>query len=113
MSRDKLKEGGSRVHLVDAATNVHYVLKRAEQYENLSALLAEGEEFDARELYPLMASSAAAAGWDDPDLDAYGDARHPFEVMGVIGSWSYTTNRSCESGRPNGAVLLLPDGRAR
>jgi len=65
------KEGGSPIRLVDAATNVHYVLMRAEQYENLSALFAEGEEFDARELYPLMAKSAAAAGWDDPDLDVY------------------------------------------
>jgi hypothetical protein len=46
---------------------------RSEQYENLSALFAEGEEFDARELYPLMARSAAAAGWDDPDLDVYND----------------------------------------
>ncbi len=67
------KEGDSPVHLVDSATNVHYVLMRAEQYENLSALVAEGEEFNARELYPVMAKSAAAAGWDDPDLDAYSD----------------------------------------
>jgi hypothetical protein len=64
-------EGGSPVHLVDSATNRHYVLMRADQYENLSALIAEGEDFDPRELYPLMAKSAAAAGWDDPDLDAY------------------------------------------
>jgi hypothetical protein len=67
------KEGGSPVHLVDSATNLHYVLMRADQYENLSALIAEGEDFDPRELYPLMAKSAAAAGWDDPDLDAYND----------------------------------------
>ena len=67
------KEGGSPVHLVDAATNVHYVLMRAEQYENLRALFAEGEEFDPRELYPLMAKAAASAGWDDPDMDAYND----------------------------------------
>jgi hypothetical protein len=66
-------EGGSPVHLVDGPTNVHYVLMRADQYEILSGLLAEGEEFDARELYPLMAKSAASAGWDDPDLDAYND----------------------------------------
>jgi len=67
------KESGSPIHLVDAATNVRYVLMRAEQYENLSALFADGEEFDARELYPLMARSAAAAGWDDPDLEVYND----------------------------------------
>jgi hypothetical protein len=46
---------------------------RADQYENLSALIAEGEDFDPRELYPAMAKSAAAAGWEDPDLDAYND----------------------------------------
>jgi hypothetical protein len=67
------KEGGSPVHLVDAATDVHYVLMRADQYDNLRALFADGEEFDVRELYPLMAKSAAAAGWDDPALDAYND----------------------------------------
>ena len=66
-------EGGSPVHLVDSATNRHYVLMRVDQYENLSALIAEGEDFDPRELYSVMAKSAAAAGWDDPDLDAYND----------------------------------------
>ena len=66
-------EGGSPLHLVDAATNAHYVLMRADQYEILSGLLAEGQKFDVRELYPLMAKSAASAGWDDPDLDAYND----------------------------------------
>ena len=67
------KEGGSPVHLADSATNVHYVLMRAEHYQNLSALIAEGEGFDPRELYLLTARSAAAAGWDDPDLDDYND----------------------------------------
>jgi hypothetical protein len=67
------KLGGSPVHLVDAATNVHYVLMRADQYENLSALIADGEDFNPRELYPLAAQAAASAGWDDPDLDAYND----------------------------------------
>jgi hypothetical protein len=67
------KEGARRVHLVDAATNVHYVLMRADQYENLAALIVDGEEFDPRELYPAMAKSVAAAGWDDPDLEAYND----------------------------------------
>ena len=67
------KEGGSLLHIVDADRNVRYVLMRAELYEKLGALFAEGEEFDPRELYPLMAKSAAAAGWDDPDLDVYND----------------------------------------
>jgi hypothetical protein len=67
------KDSGSPVHLVDIATNAHYVLMRAELYESLSALFAAGEEFDSRELYLLMAKSAASAGWDDPELDAYND----------------------------------------
>ncbi len=67
------KEGGSPLHIVDEDTNVRYVLMRAEQYENLSAVFAEVEEFDPRELYPLMAKSAAVAGWDDPDMDDYND----------------------------------------
>jgi hypothetical protein len=67
------REGVGPVRLVDAATNVHYVLMRGEQYDNLSALLTEADEFNARDLYPLMAKSAASAGWDDPDLDAYND----------------------------------------
>jgi hypothetical protein len=67
------EEGGRPLHIVDADTNVHYVLMRAEQYEKLSALFADGEQFDPRELYALMAKSAAAAGWDDPDMDAYND----------------------------------------
>lgn len=67
------KEGGSPVHLVDVATNARYVLMRAEQYENLKTLFVDDEEFDSRELYPLMAKSAAAAGWDDPEMDVYND----------------------------------------
>ncbi len=67
------KEGGNPVHLVDSTTQVKYVLMRADQYANLSALLAQQDTFDPRELYFLTAKSAAAAGWDDPDLDAYND----------------------------------------
>jgi hypothetical protein len=70
--REAIEKGdGSPLLVVDADTNVRYVLMRAEQYENLSAVFAEGEEFDPRELYPLMAKSAAAAGWDEPEMDDY------------------------------------------
>jgi hypothetical protein len=37
---------------------MHYVLVRAEQYEKLRALFAEGEEYDPRELYPQHARRA-------------------------------------------------------
>jgi hypothetical protein len=35
--------------------------------------IAEDDEFHPRELDPLTAKSAAAAGWDDPEMDAYND----------------------------------------
>jgi hypothetical protein len=43
------KEGSSPVHIVDAATNVHYVLIRAEQYDNLNGSFASDEKFDPRD----------------------------------------------------------------
>jgi hypothetical protein len=46
---------------------------RAEQYDNLSGSFASDEKFDARDFYPLIAKSAASAGRDDPDMDAYND----------------------------------------
>jgi hypothetical protein len=46
---------------------------RAEHYENLSGSIASDEKFDVRDFYPLIAKSAASAGWDDPDMDAYSD----------------------------------------
>jgi hypothetical protein len=42
---------------------------RADQYENVAALIADGEEFERRELYPVTAKSTAAASWDDPRGD--------------------------------------------
>jgi hypothetical protein len=67
------EHGGEPVYIVDAKTNASYVVIRAEQYESLAALLADGENFDPREMYPLIARSAAAAGWDDPEMDVYND----------------------------------------
>jgi hypothetical protein len=66
------EHGGEPVYVVDAQTNASYVLIRAEQYRILTALFAD-IEFDPRELYPLSARSAAAAGWDDPDMDVYNE----------------------------------------
>ena len=67
------EQGGAPVYVVDAATNAIYVLLRAEQYETLRALSVEDDEVDPRELYPLTAKTAAAAGWDDPEMDIYND----------------------------------------
>ena len=67
------EQGGAPLYVVDAATNARYVILRAEQYETLRALLVEDDQVDPRELYPLTAKTAAAAGWDDPEMDIYDD----------------------------------------
>jgi hypothetical protein len=67
------EHGGEPVYIVDAQTNASYVVIRAEQYESLAALLADGGNFDPREMYPLIARSAASAGWNDPEMDVYND----------------------------------------
>jgi hypothetical protein len=55
------KEGGSPVHVVDAATNVHYVLMRPDQYERITANtgVADGEA-----MYPLLAE-IEPDDWED------------------------------------------------
>jgi len=45
---------------------------RADQYERVKALFEE-EEFNPRELYPLIEESFRKAGWDDPEMDLYND----------------------------------------
>jgi hypothetical protein len=71
------EQGGCPLCVVDARTNARYVLLREERYENLKALSVDNEEVDPRALYPLTAKSAAAAGWDDPEMDVYnGDDAH-------------------------------------
>jgi hypothetical protein len=71
--------GGSPVYLVDADTNTTYVLIRADQYEKVKALFGEDEDFDPRELYPLVEQTFLRAGWDDPEMDVYNeyDAHRP------------------------------------
>lgn len=66
------QEGGNPVYVVDAITNLNYVIMRADQYEKVKAVFEE-EEFDPRELYPLVERSLLRAGWDDPAMDVYND----------------------------------------
>ena len=63
---------GTPVHVVDADTQMWYVVMLADQYEKVRSLFEE-EAFDPRELYPLVEQSLMRAGWDDPDMDAYND----------------------------------------
>ena len=61
---------GSPVPILDEQTQQVYYLISADQFEKVCALLAE-EEFDPREMYPLIAKTAAEAGWADPIMDEY------------------------------------------
>jgi hypothetical protein len=47
-----------------------YYLISADQFEKVRAQLIE-EDFDPREMYPLISKTAAEAGWNDPEMDAY------------------------------------------
>jgi hypothetical protein len=69
--RDAVKAlGGQPVPVVDDRTNEFYYLISAEQFEKIRQALVE-ESFEARELYPLIAKTAAQAGWADPQMDDY------------------------------------------
>jgi hypothetical protein len=60
------------VRVVDARTNITYVLVRADLYERVKPLLEE-EEFDVRAMYPHLAKVFGPAGWDDPAMDVYNE----------------------------------------
>jgi hypothetical protein len=61
---------GEPVRLVDEQTRRVYYVISSELFEAAQALLST-EPFDPREMYPLIARTAAAAGWDDPSMDDY------------------------------------------
>jgi hypothetical protein len=63
-------EHGGPVRIVDEQTQREYYIISAEQFETVQAVFAAGE-FSPRELYPLISKTAAAAGWDDPAMNAY------------------------------------------
>jgi hypothetical protein len=66
------QEGDSPIHLVDATTNVHYVLLRADQYERVKAILErEEDDFDPREAYPFIDDVMREDDADDPTLESY------------------------------------------
>jgi hypothetical protein len=60
----------SPVIVVDPATEISYVLVRADVYEQCRALFTN-EPFDVREAYPAMDAVAGSEGWLDPEIDAY------------------------------------------
>jgi hypothetical protein len=70
--RHALEQGVGPVRLVDAATNEHYVIMRADQYERAKALFEE-DESHPRAVYPFVEQSFGKAGWDQPEMDVYND----------------------------------------
>jgi hypothetical protein len=66
--------GESPVQLTDPETNAAYVIVRAEVYERMRALC---DDFDIRELYPMMNDVAAREGWDDPAMGIYNEHQPP------------------------------------
>jgi len=69
---------GQPVPVVDEQTRQVYYLISAEQFEHVRALLTV-DPFEPRELYPVIAKTAAKAGWADPAMDDYDryDELHP------------------------------------
>ncbi|MBI5761068.1 MAG: hypothetical protein HZA46_21300, partial [Planctomycetales bacterium] len=61
---------GQPVEVMDEQTQQVYYLLSSEQFQKVRALLAD-EPFESRELYPLIAKTAAQAGWADPRMDEY------------------------------------------
>jgi len=70
--RQAIEKGrGSPVHLVDAATKVHYVLMRVEQYEKVKAVFEhEDRDFDPREAYPFVEQVMREDDANDPTLSS-------------------------------------------
>jgi hypothetical protein len=63
-----IRSGGRPFELVDPESNEHYVLIRAEEYEQLRTALGES---DPRDLYPALHQALREEGWDDPRMDDY------------------------------------------
>ena len=62
--------GGFPVEMIDEQTQQFYYLITSSHFERLQSLLAD-EPHDPRDLYPLIARTAAEAGWNDPLMDEY------------------------------------------
>ena len=66
------QEGNNPFHLVDATTNIHYVLMRADQYEKVKAVFEREEhDFDPREAYPFVDEVMRDDDAVDPTLESY------------------------------------------
>ena len=61
---------GFPVEMIDEQTKQVYYLITSSQFQRLQSLLAD-EPHDPRDLYPLIARTAAEAGRNDPLMDDY------------------------------------------
>jgi hypothetical protein len=57
------------IEVTDQRTKRVFYLLSQEQYQRVRILLES--EWDPREMYPLIAKTAAEAGWNDSTMDAY------------------------------------------
>jgi len=70
LRQDLRANPGVPLPIVDEQSNELYYLISSEQYDAVKALFS-GEPFSPREAYPLIAKTAAEAGWLSPDMDDY------------------------------------------
>jgi hypothetical protein len=69
------QDPGKPLQVVDSVTHSSYVLIPDHSYQRVKALIEE-DEFNVREMSPLMDEVARNEGWADPSMDAY-DALDP------------------------------------
>jgi hypothetical protein len=63
-------QAGGPIEVVDEREQKVYYLISADQFNKVRALLTD-DDFDPRDMYPLITKTAGAAGWNDPEMDAY------------------------------------------
>ena len=64
------REEESPPRVLDPASNIAYVLVRADVYERFQSLLSD-DDWTPEERVRLLAESGRRAGWDAPEMDAY------------------------------------------
>ena len=67
------RAGGEPARLIDPASQVSYVLLRAEDYERLQAASSDSAQDWPAVAYPLIDEVFGKSGWDDTRMDEYND----------------------------------------
>jgi hypothetical protein len=65
------EHGGAPLHVVDATTNVNYVILRADQYEKVRTVFEWERDFDPRDAYPFVDEAMREDDANDPSLESY------------------------------------------